>query len=378
MRDKIWLSPPHMGKREMYWIEQAFATNWIAPLGPNVTGFEEELGACLGNKTKVAALSSGTAALHLALIMLGVGRGDEVICQSMTFAASANPVVYQGATPVFIDSEEATWNMSPQWLELAIKERLKKRKRPKAIIVVHLYGMPAMMDEITAIARHYDIPVIEDAAEALGSSYKGKPVGTIGELGFFSFNGNKIITTSGGGALVSGNSKYIEDARFLASQALDPAPHYQHSRTGYNYRMSNICAGIGRGQLELLHDRVQRRRRNFFYYQLALGSQNSLQFHEEPSWEYYSNYWLSTVLFRDGYHAREAFRKMLLADNIESRPLWKPMHLQPLFADAPFYGDGTSEKLFKAGLCLPSGSNLAETELNRVISLIHQTSKLTV
>ncbi len=258
------------------------------------------------------------------------------------------------------------------------KRQAEKRKKPKAIIVVHLYGMPAMMDEITAIADRYEIPLIEDAAEALGSSYKEKPLGTIGELGIFSFNGNKIITTSGGGALVSANSKYVEDARFLATQALDAAPHYQHSRTGYNYRMSNICAGIGRGQLEVLADRVQSRRRNFYYYQLALGSLDKIHFHEEPSWEFFSNYWLTTLLFDEGYAMREEVRKMLLADNIDCRPLWKPMHLQPLFQKAPFYGDGTAERLFEQGLCLPSGSNLTESELNRVIRQIYQTFKVAV
>ncbi|WP_127127398.1 DegT/DnrJ/EryC1/StrS family aminotransferase [Pseudoflavitalea rhizosphaerae] len=378
MKDRIWLSSPHIGKKEMYWVQQAFATNWIAPLGPNVTGFEEELGDSLGSRVEVAALSSGTAALHLALVLLGVGRGDEVICQSMTFAASANPVVYQGATPVFVDSEEATWNMSPQFLEQAIKDRLRKRKKPKAIIVVHLYGMPAMMDEISAIASRYGIPLIEDAAEALGSTYKGKPVGTMGDLGIFSFNGNKIITTSGGGALVSANGKYIEEARFLATQALDPAPHYQHSRTGYNYRMSNVCAGIGRGQLEVLANRVQSRRRNFFYYQLALGSLEKVHFHEEPSWEFFSNYWLTTLIFEEGNEMREEIRQMLLANNIDCRPLWKPMHLQPLFETAPYYGEGVSERLFEQGLCLPSGSNLTESELNRVIALIYESFKATV
>ena len=378
MREKIWLSSPHMGKKEMYWVQQAFASNWVAPLGPNVTGFEEGLSAALDGKIQVAALSSGTAALHLALVLLGVSAGDEVICQSMTFAASANPITYQGATPVFVDSEDATWNMSPVWLETAIKDRLKKKTKPKAIIVVHLYGMPAKMDEITAIARRYEIPLIEDAAEALGSAYKGKPLGTLGDIGIFSFNGNKIITTSGGGALVSANGKYVEEARFLATQAMDPAPHYQHSRTGYNYRMSNICAGIGRGQLDVLEDRVQSRRRNFFYYQLAMGSLTKLHFHEEPSWEHYSNYWLTTLLFEEGPRMREKVRKMLTDDNIDCRPLWKPMHLQPLFSNAPFYGDGTSEWLFERGLCLPSGSNLTESDLNRVISKIYQTHKVTV
>lgn len=371
MKDKIWLSSPHMGTNELYWVQQAFASNWIAPLGPNVTGFEESLGAYLGGNMQVAALSSGTAALHLALVMLGVTAGDEVICQSMTFAASANPIVYQGATPVFVDSESDTWNMSPPFLEQAVKDRLRKGKKPKAIIVVHLYGMPAMMDDITAIAQRYDIPLIEDAAEALGSSYKGRALGTLGDIGIFSFNGNKIITTSGGGALVSANKKYADDARFLATQAMDPAPHYQHSRTGYNYKMSNVCAGIGRGQLEVLPERVQQRRKNFFYYKQALSSIDKVYCHAAPDSDYYSNHWLTTLLFDDGQSIREEVRKMLVADNIDCRPLWKPMHLQPLFENAPFYGDGTSATLFEQGLCLPSGSNLTEEELNRVIAHIY-------
>jgi dTDP-4-amino-4,6-dideoxygalactose transaminase len=367
-----------MGNNELHWVQQAFATNWIAPLGPNVAGFEEELGNYLGANIQVAALSSGTAALHLALVLLGVNSGDEVICQSMTFAASANPILYQGATPVFVDSEPETWNMSPFWLEEAIKDRLRNGRKPKAIIVVHLYGMPAMMDEISVIANRYEIPIIEDAAEALGSAYKGRALGTIGEIGIFSFNGNKIITTSGGGALVSSNRKYVEDARFLATQAMDPAPHYQHSRTGYNYRMSNVCAGIGRGQLEVLPERIVQRRNNFLFYQLALSSLGMVDCHAAPATDYYSNHWLTTVLFEHGLSVREEVRKMLVSHNIDCRPLWKPMHLQPLFESALFFGDGTSEKLFQHGLCLPSGSNLTIGELNRVIEFIFLPFKVEV
>src|SRR5688572_17000063 len=278
MKPKIWLSSPHMGELELEYVKEAFATNWIAPLGPNVDAFEKDLEAFLGNGSHVAALSSGTAAIHLALVILGVKPGDEVICQSMTFAASANPIAYQGATPVFIDSEESTWNMSPEYLEMAIQDRIAKGKKPKAIIVVHLYGMPARMDEIMAISRKYEIPVVEDAAEALGSTYNGRPVGTFGDIGILSFNGNKIITTSGGGALISTNAEYVAKARFLSSQARDAAPHYQHSHIGYNYRMSNVCAGIGRGQMEVLPLRIQQRRSNFQYYKKAFAAIDGIEF----------------------------------------------------------------------------------------------------
>jgi dTDP-4-amino-4,6-dideoxygalactose transaminase len=373
MKEKIWLSSPHMGQEELEYVKEAFATNWIAPLGPNVDGFEKDLEAFLKNGSYVAALSSGTAAIHLALIILGVKSGDEVICQSMTFSASANPIVYQGATPIFIDSEESTWNMSPEYLEAAILDRIKLGKKPKAIIVVHLYGMPAQIDTIEQIAKSYQIPIIEDAAEALGSTYKGQPLGTFGDIGILSFNGNKIITTSGGGALVSRNEQYIKKARFLATQALDTAPHYQHSQIGYNYRMSNVCAGIGRGQMKVLPERIERRRYNFSYYKNALGEISEIKFAEEPDNDFFSNHWLTTIVIETAPVTREDIRLALVADNIDSRPLWKPMHLQPVFSNAPFYGNGTSEYLFEKGLCLPSGSNLTDVELKRVVRCVTST-----
>lgn len=360
-----------MGTSEFKNVKEAFDTNWIAPLGPHVDGFERDLADFLGEGVHVAALSSGTAALHLALIMLGVQAGDEVICQSMTFSASANPIAYQGAIPVFVDSEDRTWNMSPDLLETAIEDRISKGKKPKAIIVVHLYGMPAEMDRIMAIADRYAIPVVEDAAEALGSSFKGQKLGTFGAMSILSFNGNKIITTSGGGALVSNSEAFIKQARFLATQARDAAPHYQHSHIGYNYRMSNVCAAIGRGQMEVLPDRVQQRRFNYSFYQEQLAATPAIQFAGEPNSDYYSNRWLSTILVNDSQGvSREDIRLALEKENIESRPLWKPMHLQPIFADAPFYGDGTSERLFDQGLCLPSGSNMTDEERARVITCI--------
>ncbi|MCP2043688.1 DegT/DnrJ/EryC1/StrS aminotransferase family protein [Pontibacter sp. HSC-36F09] len=371
MNPKIWLSSPHMGTNEFKNVKEAFDTNWIAPLGPHVDGFERDLADFLREGMHVAALSSGTAALHLALIMLGVKAGDEVICQSMTFSASANPIAYQGAIPVFVDSEDRTWNMSPDLLELAIQDRMRKGKKPKAIIVVHLYGMPAEMDRIMAIADRHEIPVVEDAAEAVGSSFKGQKLGTFGAMSILSFNGNKIITTSGGGALVSNNEAYIKQARFLATQARDAAPHYQHSHIGYNYRMSNVCAAIGRGQMDVLLERVQQRRANYTFYQKTLAAIPAIQFAEEPNGEYYSNRWLSTVLVDDSQGiSREDIRLALEKENIESRPLWKPMHLQPVFANAPYYGDGTSDRLFDQGLCLPSGSNMTDEERERVVDCI--------
>jgi dTDP-4-amino-4,6-dideoxygalactose transaminase len=371
MREKIWLSSPHMGEQEFEYVKQAFDTNWIAPLGPNVDGFEADLSSFTG-AAHAAALSSGTAALHLALVLLGVESGDEVICQSMTFSASANPIVYQGATPVFVDSEPDTWNMDPVLLEEAIKDRLSKGKRVKAIIAVHLYGMPAKMEEISRIAAAYEIPVIEDAAEALGSVYNGKACGTLGHLGVLSFNGNKIITTSGGGALLGGDRDIIQKARFLATQARDPAPHYQHSHIGFNYRMSNICAGIGRGQMQVLHCRISQRRANYTYYVKHLSSLPGLQFTTEPDGSF-SNRWLTTVLVdpaQSGGITREDIRLFLEKENIESRPLWKPMHLQPVFAAAPAYVNGVAEGLFKQGLCLPSGSNLTPGQLDSIAQLI--------
>ena len=371
MSNKIWLSSPHMGEQEFNFVKEAFDTNWIAPLGPHVNNFEHDLEQFTGAKY-AAALSSGTAALHLALIMLGVKAGDEVICQSFTFSASANPIVYQGAIPIFVDSEEDTWNMSPDLLEVAIKDRLAKGKKPKAIIPVHLYGMPSKMDAILAIAHQYDIPVIEDAAESLGSTINGKATGTFGAMGVLSFNGNKIITTSGGGALVSDNKEYIDQARFLATQARDAAPHYQHSHIGYNYRMSNICAGIGRGQMQVLKDRVAQRRAVYDNYLEKLQGCQGISFLSEPL-GYKSNRWLTTILIdpvKSGGITRETIRLALEAENIESRPLWKPMHLQPIFQSSPSYKNGVSEDLFNRGICLPSGSNLMESEQDRVISII--------
>lgn len=371
MKNKIWLSSPHMGEMERVFVQEAFDTNWIAPLGPHVNGFEADLQAFMG-AGDAAALSSGTAALHLALILLDVKAGDEVICQSFTFSASANPIVYQGATPVFVDSEKDTWSMSPEYLEAAITDRMAKGKKPKAIIVVHLYGMPAKMQEISAIAAKYGIPLIEDAAEALGSHIQGKMCGTFGKLNILSFNGNKIITTSGGGALVSEDGELIAKARFLATQARDNAPHYQHSHIGYNYRMSNVVAAIGRGQMVVLNDRVAARRANYDRYVKLFGEINAKGYHIEllPEPEgFFSNRWLSTITIdplKNKGITREDVRLALEAENIESRPLWKPMHLQPVFADAPFYGDGTSERLFDQGLCLPSGSNLGVEDWMRI------------
>jgi len=364
---KIWLSSPHMGDKELELVRDAFSSNWIAPLGPHVDGFESDLGRYAGVK-HVAALSSGTAAIHLALIILGVKAGDEVICSSFTFSASANPIVYQNAVPVFIDSERETWNMDPALLEEAIRDRLKKGKRPKAIIVVHLYGMPAHMAQIQQIAQNYDIPIIEDAAEAIGSTYQGKVMGSFGLLGVLSFNGNKIITTSGGGALLSDNADYIKQARFLATQARDNAPHYQHSTIGYNYRMSNICAAIGRGQMHVLAQRVQQRRHNYLFYKRVLGHLPGISFLDEPEGSY-SNRWLTCITVEPSHTggiSRETIRLALAQDNIETRPLWKPLHLQPVFQVCPHYQTGVAEKLFDIGLCLPSGSNLSQQELERV------------
>jgi dTDP-4-amino-4,6-dideoxygalactose transaminase len=368
MNQKIWLSSPHMGEKEFEYVTEAFATNWIAPLGPHVDGFEKDLEEQLSQGVHVAALSAGTAALHLALILLEVKAGDEVICQSMTFSASANPIAYQGATPVFIDSEKDTWNMDPDLLRQAIQERTAKGKKPKAIIVVHLYGMPAKMKEIEAIAQEYGIPVVEDAAEALGASLEGRAMGTFGTMAILSFNGNKIITTSGGGALVSKDDDLVKKARFLATQARDAAPHYQHSQIGYNYRMSNVCAAIGRGQMTVLADRVAQRRSNFEFYKNAFKDIPEISFLEEPE-GYYSNRWLTTILVK-GKVSREDIRLALEEDNIESRPLWKPMHLQPVFVGAPAYTNGVSEELFEKGLCLPSGSNLTQGDLERVAAKV--------
>ncbi len=369
MNEKIWLSSPHMSGKEQGYIQEAFDKNWIAPLGPNVDGFEKELGEYIGIP-HVSALSSGTAAIHLALIMIGVKQNDEVLASSFTFSATVNPIVYQGATPILIDSEKDSWNMSPELLEEAIKDRIEKGRIPKAIIVVHLYGMPAKMKPILEIAKKYEIPVIEDAAEALGSEYQDQRCGSLGDYSILSFNGNKIITTSGGGALISRNREAIVESRFLATQARDNAPHYQHSEIGYNYRMSNIVAGIGRGQLEVIDARVKQRRANFDYYLSELGKIDGITFlRQRPG--AYSNYWLTTILVNPeltGGITREDIRLALEKENIETRPLWKPMHLQPVFEKYPAYVDGTSEKLFEDGLCLPSGSNLTMEQKERVVN----------
>ncbi len=379
MSERILLSLAHIGDNERKFVREAFDTNWIVPLGPNVNGFEADLIKFLGGAKPVVALSAGTAALHLALILLGVEYGDEVICQSFTFAASANPITYLGAKPVFVGSEADTWNMSPLFLEKAIMDRIEKTgRKPKAIIPVHLYGMPAKMDEITVIAGKYEIPVVEDAAEAVGSAFDGKKCGTLGEFGIFSFNGNKIITTSGGGALICSTEQAAKRTMFLATQARDNAPHYQHSEIGYNYRMSNVCAGIGRGQCEVLPLRVKRRREINNIYREAFSGTKGISFQTEPDEKYFSNYWLTSIIVNPGKTGgvtREDIRLACEAANIESRPLWKPMHLQPVFADAPFYGDGTSEKLFNDGLCLPSGTSLTDKQIYRVIEVVTERLK---
>lgn len=357
-----------MGGGELKYIHEAFDENWVAPLGPNVNEFENSLSDFLGGDMRVAALSAGTAALHLALIILGVGYGDEVICQSMTFSASANPITYVGAKPVFIDSEPETWNMCPEALREAVESGIRRGRKPKAIIPVHLYGMPAKMDEILAVAAEYEIPVIEDAAEALGSVYKEKKCGTLGDMAILSFNGNKIITTSGGGALACSTEEQKQKAIFLSTQARDQAPHYQHSEIGYNYRMSNIVAGIGRGQMEVLQERVEARRRNHSFYEEIFRGWGGVSLLTEPSDAFYSNHWLSAIVIdseKTGF-TREDLRLKFLEDNIESRPLWKPMHMQPVFSDAAFFGGGTAEQLFRDGLCLPSGSNLTEDDRGRI------------
>ena len=383
MKNRIWLSLAHMGGREQEFIQEAFDTNWVVPLGPNVNAFEKALRDFLIENGKlkvenegkqVVALSAGTAALHLGLILLGVGEEDEVICQSFTFSASANPIAYLGATPVFVDSEVDTWNMDPVLLEEAIKDRLKKTGRlPKAIIPVHLYGMPGKLDEILEVANRYIIPVLEDSAEALGSEYKGRKCGTFGEYAALSFNGNKIITTSGGGALVCPNEERAKRALFYATQAREQAPHYQHEKIGYNYRMSNICAGIGRGQMFVLDEHIARRREiHDLYVKLLAGVKGVKVMCQPEGGDFNSNYWLTciTVDPEEAGFTREDVRWALDGDNIESRPLWKPMHLQPVFKEAPFYGNGTSERLFEIGLCLPSGPMLTDQDIERVVKVI--------
>lgn len=362
---KIWLSSPHMGGNETKYVQEAFDANWVAPLGPNVNGLEIDITHYLKQSRHVAALSSGTAALHLGLLLLGVEAGDEVLCQSMTFSASANPIRYVGATPIFIDSESATWNLCPVALEEAIIDRMAKGKKPKAIIAVHLYGMPFQVTEIMAVSQKYDIPVLEDSAEALGSSFKGQNCGTFGPLAALSFNGNKIITTSGGGALVCTTPEQKEKAVFWATQSRDDAPHYQHSEIGYNYRMSNICAGIGRGQMEVIDLRVSQRRAVNAFYQALFKDNPDVTVFKEPNANYFSNHWLSAIIL-NSFEQREALRLALEQENIESRPLWKPMHLQPVFEKFPYYGTTVSADLFEKGLCLPSGSNLTTADLDRI------------
>ena len=368
MQDKIWLSSPHMGGTEQKYINEAFAENWIAPLGPNVTGFEQDLEMYLGNDSHVACVSSGTGAIHLALDLADVTAGDDVLCQTFTFCGSSNPIAYMGATPVFIDSEEDTWNMSPEYLEEAIKDGIEKGKKPKAVIAVHLYGMPAKIDEIEAICKKYEVFLIEDAAEALGSSYKNQKCGTFGDLSILSFNGNKIITTSGGGALVCRDKETKEKAIFLATQARDAAPHYQHSRIGYNYRMSNIVAGIGRGQMEVLEKHVSLRRKNNKFYKKLFDEIEGIKVFTEPNSDFYSNHWLTAITYEkpDKKQIIENLRLFLENFNIESRPLWKPMHLQPVYKGSTLFGTEISSKIFSKGLCLPSGSNLTDSERNRI------------
>lgn len=373
MKEKIFLSIAHMGGQEQAFIKEAFDTNWVVPLGPNVDAFEQELAAYMGQDRHVVALSAGTAAIHLGLVQLGVGRDDEVICQTFTFSASANPVAYQGATPVFVDSEPETWNMSPELLEEAILDRKAKTGRyPKAIIPVHLYGMPAQMDRINAIAAKYNIPVLEDAAEAIGSEYKGRKCGTFGEFGALSFNGNKMITTSGGGALVCRTAEQARRTMFFATQARENRPYYYHEHIGYNYRMSNICAGIGRGQMLVLKDHVDRRRAIHALYTELLSDVPGVEVKQNPTSDYDSNFWLSciTVDPQQAGATADEIRLHLDEANIESRLLWRPMHMQPVFAKNPYYGSNVAERLFESGLCLPSGSILTDEQIGRVVAEI--------
>lgn len=373
-KEKIYLSSPHMSGNEQKYINEAFETNWIAPLGPNVDAFEKEIANYTG-VSEAAAVSSGTAAIHLALSLLGVEKGDAVFCSTLTFIASANPILYLGAEPVFIDSEPETWNMSPQALRNALMEAASIGKLPKAVIVVNLYGQSAKMDELLALCDGYDVTLIEDAAESLGSFYKGKPSGSFGRFGIFSFNGNKIITTSGGGMLVSNDGEAIQKGRFLATQARDPAPHYQHSSVGYNYRMSNILAGIGRAQLEVLEERVEARRRIFARYYDELADIPGINF--MPELEHtYSNRWLTALTVDEkevGVTVTELL-KALEIENIEARPVWKPLHLQPLFKDVKYFphegAESLADSLFMNGICLPSGSNMDELDQTRVINCI--------
>lgn len=356
----------------MKYIQQAFDENWISPLGPNVNDFESDLEDFLQEGVHVAALMSGTSAIHIALMLLKIQPGDDVICQSLTFSASANPIKYMGANPVFIDSEKDTWNLCPNALEDAILAGIRNNRKPKAIIAVSIYGMPYKVDEIRAISDKYNIPIIEDSAEALGSKYKGRKCGTFGDLSILSFNGNKIITTSGGGALVVKNKKYKDKAVFLSTQAKDEAPHYQHSELGYNYRLSNVCAGIGRGQMEVLEERIEQRRKNHLFYKEIFRDIEGVDIFVEPNADFYSNFWLSSIIVDPSVTGinRETLRLALLDANIESRPLWKPLHMQPIFKSDAFYGTGVAEELFNNGLCLPSGSNLTKDDKEKIASCI--------
>jgi dTDP-4-amino-4,6-dideoxygalactose transaminase len=368
--NKIWLSPPHISDNEKKYVDEAFEQNWIAPVGPHINKFEDELSR-VSEGFDVAVLSSGTAAIHLALILLGVKNDDCVICSSFTFSASVNPIIYVGASPIFIDSEKDTWNMDPFLLEQAIVNQININKKPKAIILVHLYGYPSKIEEIISISKKYDIPLIEDAAEALGSKYKNQPLGTFGDIGIFSFNGNKIITTSSGGAILSENKEFIKKAKFLATQAREDQPHYEHKEIGYNYRMSNVCAAIGLGQLEVLETRVVKRRYIHDFYKNKLSKIESIKFLKDID-GFYSNRWLTTIVLEENSKINnEKIRLELQKNNIESRPLWKPMHLQPVFNTYQALTNGVSEDLFNRGLCLPSGSNMNDNDLNRIVDIIN-------
>lgn len=374
MEKWIKLSLPHKSGNEMKWVEKAYRDDWFVPLGPNVDEFERTLKNFLGGKRSVVALSAGTAALHLGLVMLGVERDDEVICQSLTFSASANPICYQGARPVFVDSENDTFNISPEYLKEAIEDRLKRTGRlPRAIVVVDLYGMPAKWDEILEIAGSYGIPVLEDSAEAMGSEYRGIKCGNLGTYGVLSFNGNKMITTSGGGALICPDEETAARVKFLATQARENRPYYYHNVIGYNYRLSNISAGIGCGQMETIESRIGRRREIHRMYAESLSGIGSIKVQDNPSPEFNSNFWLTTIQIPDNARLTpDNLRQALLERKIETRLLWRPMHMQPVFADAPYYGQKVSENLFDHGLCLPSGSSLTDTEVARVIDCIHE------
>jgi dTDP-4-amino-4,6-dideoxygalactose transaminase len=369
MNKRIWLSSPHIGNQELENIRHIFSDNWIAPVGPDILKFEEDISKYLEQEVFCTALNSGTSAIHIALLIEGISKNDEVICQSLTFAGSANPILYQGAIPVFVDSESHTWNICPIQLEKAIKDRLSKGKKPKAIIAVDIYGMPYNKTEINEISQYYDIPIIEDSADALGSSFKGKKCGTFGKYGIFSFNGNKIITTSSGGMILSKDKAVQHKALFYATQSKDIAAHYQHSEIGYNYRMSNVLAGIGRGQMEVLDKHIQLRQANHRFYINLFKDSQSITVFKEPTQDYISNHWLSCIL-TDSFETRENIRIALDADNIESRPLWKPMHLQPVFEKYPYYGNKVSENLFEKGLCLPSGSNLTGQDRERISDIL--------